>query len=75
MSTAQWQAQLARELKGADPASLRWTLPDGLVAEPFYHHEALAALGGPPAPCRRAPRPAATWWRWPCPLVPTAASR
>ena len=56
VSTAQWQAQLARELKGADPASLRWTLPDGLVAEPFYHREALAALGGPPAPL--PPRPA-----------------
>jgi methylmalonyl-CoA mutase len=52
----QWQAQLARELKGADPASLRWTLPDGLVAEPFYHREALATLGGPPAPL--PPRPA-----------------
>jgi methylmalonyl-CoA mutase len=56
VSTAQWQAQLTRELKGADPASLRWTLPDGLVAEPFYHREALAALGGPPAPL--PPRPA-----------------
>jgi methylmalonyl-CoA mutase len=56
VSTAQWQAQLTRELKGADPASLRWTLPDGLVAEPFYHREALTALGGPPAPL--PPRPA-----------------
>jgi methylmalonyl-CoA mutase len=56
VSTAQWQAQLAREAKGADPASLRWTLPDGLVAEPFYHREALAALGGAPAPL--PPRPA-----------------
>jgi methylmalonyl-CoA mutase len=56
VSTAQWQAQLAREAKGADPASLRWALPDGLVAEPFYHREALAALGGPPAPL--PPRPA-----------------
>jgi len=56
VSTAQWQAQLERELKGADPASLRWTLPEGLVLEPFYHREALAALGGPPAPL--PPRPA-----------------
>jgi methylmalonyl-CoA mutase len=56
VSTAQWQAQLTREAKGADPASLRWTLPDGLVAEPFYHREALVALGGAPAPL--PPRPA-----------------
>jgi methylmalonyl-CoA mutase len=56
VSTAQWQAQLARELKGADPASLRWALPDGLVGEPFYHREALKALGGAPAPL--PPRPA-----------------
>jgi len=56
VTTAQWQAQLARELKGTDPASLRWTLPDGLVAEPFYHREALAALGGSPPPL--PPRPA-----------------
>jgi len=57
VSTAQWQAQLARELKGADPASLRWTMPDGLVAEPFYHREALTALGGPPAPLPPRPVP------------------
>lgn len=57
VSTAQWQAQLARELKGADPASLRWTMPDGLVAEPFYHREALNALGGPPAPLPPRPVP------------------
>ncbi|MGI4863170.1 MAG: methylmalonyl-CoA mutase family protein [Janthinobacterium lividum] len=56
VSTAQWQAQLARELKGTDPASLRWTMPDGLVAEPFYHREALTALGGAPPPL--PPRPA-----------------
>ena len=57
MTTPQWQAQLARELKGTDPASLRWTLPDGLVAEPFYHREAWSALGGapPPLPARPAP--------------------
>jgi methylmalonyl-CoA mutase len=56
VTTAQWQAQLARELKGTDPAGLRWTLPDGLVAEPFYHREALAALGSAPPPL--PPRPA-----------------
>jgi methylmalonyl-CoA mutase len=57
VTTTQWQAQLARELKGTDPASLRWTLPDGVVAEPFYHREALADLGGAPAPL--PPRPSA----------------
>ena len=56
VTTAQWQAQLTRELKGGDPASLRWTLPEGLPLEPFYHREALTALGGPPAPL--PPRPA-----------------
>jgi len=56
VTTAQWQAQLARELKGTDPARLRWALPDGLVAEPFYHREALTALGGSPPPL--PPRPA-----------------
>ena len=56
VTTAQWQAQLARELKGTNPASLRWTMPDGLVAEPFYHREALTALGGSPPPL--PPRPA-----------------
>jgi len=57
VGTAQWQAQLTRELKGADPASLRWTLPDGLVLEPFYHREVLTALGGPPAPLPPRPVP------------------
>jgi methylmalonyl-CoA mutase len=57
VTTAQWQAQLARELKGTDPASLRWTLPDGVVVEPFYHRDALTGLGGAPAPL--PPRPSA----------------
>ena len=56
VTTAQWLGQLTRELKGADPASLRRTLPEGLTLEPFYHREALPALGGPPPPL--PPRPA-----------------
>jgi methylmalonyl-CoA mutase len=56
LSAEQWQAQLARELKGTDPARLRWTLPGGVVAEPYYAHEAWTALGGAPAPL--PPRPA-----------------
>ncbi|MGI4739973.1 MAG: methylmalonyl-CoA mutase family protein [Janthinobacterium lividum] len=57
VTTAQWQAQLARELKGTDPASLRWALPDGLVSEPFYHREVLVALGGAPPPLPPRPVP------------------
>lgn len=55
VSTAEWQARLARDLKGADPATLRWPLPDldGLTLEPFYHREALAALGHFPTPLAR----------------------
>ncbi|NML64455.1 hypothetical protein HHL22_04475 [Hymenobacter sp. RP-2-7] len=56
LGAAQWQAQLTRELKGADPARLRWELPGGVVAEPYHTREAWAALGGPPAPL--PPRPA-----------------
>lgn len=56
LGAAQWQAQLARELKGTDPARLRWELPGGVVAEPYYTRAAWAALGGPPAPL--PPRPA-----------------
>ena len=59
VTTADWLAQLRRELKGADPASLRWALPEGLPVEPFYHREALAALpGGPPPPLPPHPAPA-----------------
>jgi len=57
VTTAEWQARLARDLKGQDPATLRWPLPDGFALEPFYHREALAALGGPPAPLPRAAAP------------------
>jgi methylmalonyl-CoA mutase len=58
VTTAEWQARLTRDLKGQDPATLRWPLPDGFAAEPFYHREALAALGGPPAPLSH---PLAPW--------------
>jgi len=67
VSTAEWQARLARELKGRDPATLRWPLPDGFSLEPFYHREALAALGGPPAPL---PHPIAPWLNVPALNVP-----
>ena len=56
VSTAEWLARLARELKGADPAALRWTLPgpEDLTLAPFYHREAWDALGGAPAPLVRS---------------------
>jgi methylmalonyl-CoA mutase len=50
VTTAAWQARIARDLKGADPAALRWTTPDGFTLEPFYHRESLDALPEQPAP-------------------------
>ena len=70
MTTAEWQARLARDLKGQDPATLRWPLPDGFALEPFYHREALTALGGPPAPL---PHPIAPWLNVPAFAVPEGA--
>ncbi|WP_375417115.1 methylmalonyl-CoA mutase family protein [uncultured Hymenobacter sp.] len=72
VSTAEWQARLARDLKGADPASLRWPLPDldGLTLEPFYHREALNALGAIPTPLVR---PSASFLNLPALPVPAGA--
>ncbi len=70
LTTAEWRARLARDLKGQDPATLRWSLPDGLVLEPFYHREALDALGGPPAPL---PFPARPWLNVPALPVPASS--
>ena len=67
LTTAEWQARLARDLKGQDPATLRWPLPDGFAVEPFYHREALAALGGAPAPL---PHPLTPWLNVPTLTVP-----
>jgi methylmalonyl-CoA mutase len=67
VTTAEWQARLARDLKGQDPATLRWPLPDGFSVEPFYHREALTALGGPPAPLAH---PLAPWLNVPTLAVP-----
>jgi methylmalonyl-CoA mutase len=50
VTTAAWQARIARDLKGADPAALRWLTPDGFTLEPFYHREALDVLPEQPAP-------------------------
>ncbi|SDX91996.1 methylmalonyl-CoA mutase family protein [Hymenobacter psychrophilus] len=70
LTTAQWQARLTRDLKGQDPATLRWQTPDGFAVEPFYHQEALAELGGAPAPLVR---PAGAWRNVPTYVVPAAS--
>ncbi|MDO7852799.1 methylmalonyl-CoA mutase family protein [Hymenobacter convexus] len=72
VTTAEWQARLARDLKGQDLATLRWPLPDGFSVEPFYHREALAALGGAPAPL---PHPVAPWLNVPALQVPAGEGR
>ncbi|MBF9238258.1 hypothetical protein I2I05_12710 [Hymenobacter sp. BT683] len=72
VTTAEWQARLTRDLKGQDPATLRWPLSDGFSVEPFYHREALAALGGPPAPL---PHPQAPWLNMPTFSVPAGDGR
>jgi methylmalonyl-CoA mutase len=70
VTTAAWQARIARDLKGADPATLRWTTPDGFTLEPFYHREALAALPEPPVPQLRLA--GNTWRNVPTYHVPAA---
>lgn len=72
MTTAEWQARLSRDLHGQDAATLRCLLPDGFALEPFYHREALAALGGPPAPL---PHPRAPWLNVPALAVPAGEGR
>ena len=45
VSTAQWQAAIARDLKGADPEKrLTWRTEEGLAVKPFYRAEDLAGL-------------------------------
>jgi methylmalonyl-CoA mutase len=56
-----WEALAARELKGADPASLIWTTPEGIAVKPLYTAadlEGLEVTGGLPGlpPFTRGPR-------------------
>ncbi|TGD78957.1 methylmalonyl-CoA mutase family protein [Hymenobacter wooponensis] len=67
VTTTQWQERITRDLKGQDPAALSWLTPDGLTVEPFYHQEALQALGGAPTPLVRT---APTWRNVPTYSVP-----
>ncbi|MGA3132328.1 MAG: methylmalonyl-CoA mutase family protein [Terracidiphilus sp.] len=45
VSTAEWQAAIARDLKGADPEKkLTWRTEEGLAVKPIYRCEDLAEL-------------------------------
>lgn len=37
--TAEWEAQVARDLKGREAASLNWRSADGIEGKPFYRRE------------------------------------
>ncbi|HEU0309993.1 MAG TPA: methylmalonyl-CoA mutase, partial [Sphingomicrobium sp.] len=56
-----WEALAAKELKGADPATLTWTTPEGIAVKPLYTADDLETLevpGGLPGlpPFTRGPR-------------------
>jgi methylmalonyl-CoA mutase len=56
-----WATLAAKELKGADPASLTWTTPEGIAVKPLYTADDLEGLevaGGLPGlpPFTRGPR-------------------
>jgi methylmalonyl-CoA mutase len=45
VSTATWEAAIAKDLKGADyEKKLVWRTEEGLAVRPYYRHEALATL-------------------------------
>ncbi len=56
-----WEKLAAKELKGADPATLTWTTPEGIAVKPLYTADDLEGLevtGGLPGlpPFTRGPR-------------------
>lgn len=67
VSTAEWQAAIARDLKGVDPEKrLVWRTEEGLGVKPFYRSEDLAALACVDMmpgsfPYRRGSRPTGDW--------------
>ncbi|MBC6990576.1 methylmalonyl-CoA mutase family protein [Hymenobacter sp. BT491] len=69
VTTAAWQERIRRDLKGADPAELEWRLPDGLIVQPFYHREALEALGTLPPPQIRTGTAGNAWLNVPTHFV------
>ena len=47
VSTEEWEAAIARDLKGADyEKKLVWRTEEGLAIRPYYRKEALGGLGG-----------------------------
>jgi len=56
---AEWRQQLLTDLKGTDPASLRWATPEGFTLEPFYTRDDLADL--PLAEIQAAQKPTPGW--------------
>ncbi len=44
VSTADWEAQIARDLKGRDPKTLVTKTADGIEVKPFYRSEDLAGI-------------------------------
>jgi methylmalonyl-CoA mutase len=63
ISTEAWQERIRRDLKGADPATLQWQPAEGFTVQPFYHREALEALGNLPAPILSEPAASDRTWR------------
>ncbi|MGB8845171.1 MAG: methylmalonyl-CoA mutase family protein, partial [Terracidiphilus sp.] len=67
VSTTEWQAAIARDLKGADPEKrLTWRTDEGLGVKPFYRAEDLAGLTCVDAapgdfPYRRGARATGEW--------------
>src|SRR5260370_2016971 len=44
VSTAEWEAQLARDLKGRDGKTLVWHTEDGIAVKPYYRRDDVASL-------------------------------
>jgi methylmalonyl-CoA mutase len=44
VSTAEWEAAVARDLKGGDPQKLLWKTDEGIAVKPFYRSEDLPEL-------------------------------
>ncbi len=50
VTTAAWEAQIAKDLKGRDPRTLIWETEDGIAVKPFYRAEDTASLVLPDSP-------------------------
>jgi Methylmalonyl-CoA mutase len=44
VSTAEWEAQIARDLRGRDPQTLVWKTADGIEVKPFYRSQDVAGI-------------------------------